>query len=126
MTTGNVVVMGRKTFQSIGRPLPDRVTIVLSRGNFSHPGVKTAADLGQIDWAEPDLAGREVFICGGAEIYAQTLPACSDLYLTLVKRTVVGDAFFPPFEEKFQLAARNHGLPPAIAKSHAVRATLAL
>ena len=47
---------------------------------------------------------NDIFICGGAEIYAQTLPRCSDLYLTLVKREIVGgDAFFPPFEDKFDL-----------------------
>jgi len=51
-----------------------------------------------------ELAGREVFICGGAQVYAQTLGDCSDLYLTLVKRTVEGDAFFPAFEERFRLA----------------------
>ena len=84
--------MGRKTFESIGRPLPNRETIVLSRSQFSHPGVRTISDLGQIDLSnEP----REVFICGGAEIYALALPQCSDLYLTLVKREVEGDVIFP-------------------------------
>jgi dihydrofolate reductase len=102
MTTGQVVVMGRKTFESIGKPLPNRTTIVLSRGNFSYPGVRVSADLQQIDWTDPALAGREVFICGGAQIYAQTLVVCSDLYLTLVKRMVEGDAFFPPYEDQFQ------------------------
>ena len=104
MTTGQVVVMGRTTFESIGKPLPNRTTVVLSRGNFSHAGTITAGDLNQIDWNDAALAGREVFICGGAQVYAQTLPHCSDLYLTLVKRTVEGDAFFPPFEEQFELA----------------------
>jgi dihydrofolate reductase len=104
MTTGQVVVMGRKTFQSIGKVLPNRTTIVLSRENFSHSGVITAPDLSKVDWNEPDLAGRKVFICGGAEIYAQTLSSCSDLYLTLVKRVVEGDTFFPPFENQFELA----------------------
>jgi dihydrofolate reductase len=47
---------------------------------------------------------RQVFICGGAQVYAQALPLCSDLWLTCVKRTVEGDAFFPPFEEQFELA----------------------
>ncbi len=103
MTTGQVVVMGRKTFESIGKPLPNRTTIVLSRGQFLHPGARTAADLSQVDWTDPALAGREVFICGGAQVYAQTLPLCSDLYLTLVKRVVEGDAFFPPFEQQFEL-----------------------
>lgn len=100
MTTGQVIVMGRKTFESIGKPLPNRETIVLSRGGFAHPGVRTIADLREIDLANET---REVFICGGAQIYAQALPFCSDLYLTLVKRNVEGDAFFPPFEERFEM-----------------------
>jgi dihydrofolate reductase len=98
MTTGQVVVMGRKTFESIGQPLPNRATIVLSRAQFQHPGVRTVADLGQIDLARET---RDVFICGGAQVYAQALPLCSDLYLTLVKRTVEGDVYLPPFEDRF-------------------------
>src|ERR1700733_13972528 len=99
LTTGNVIVMGRKTFESIGKPLPNRETIILSRSQFSHPGVRTISDLGQIDLS---TGSREVFICGGAEIYALALPLCSDLYLTLVKGEVEGDVFFPPFEEMFR------------------------
>src|SRR5580700_689939 len=102
MTTGQVVVMGRKTFESIGKPLPNRETIVLSRSNFQHPGVRTMAALAEIGLADEP---REVFICGGAEIYRQALPLCSDLYLTLVKRTVDGDAFMPPFEDQFKAVA---------------------
>ena len=99
-TTGQVVVMGRKTFESIGKPLPNRTTIVLSRSQFSHPDVQTVSDLSLIDVANET---RDVFICGGAQVYAQTLPLCSDLYLTQVKRVVAGDALFPPFEEQFAL-----------------------
>jgi dihydrofolate reductase len=51
----------------------------------------------------PDAQARDLFICGGAEVYRQALPLCSDLYLTRVKRRVEGDVFFPPFEERFQL-----------------------
>lgn len=99
-TTGHIIVMGRKTFESIGRPLPNRETIVLSRSGFSHPGVKTIHGLDEL----PALAGdRQLFICGGAQLYEQTLPLCSDLYLTRVKRRVEGDAFFPPFEDRFVL-----------------------
>jgi dihydrofolate reductase len=100
MTTGNVIVMGRKTFESIGKPLPNRQTIVLSRGPFQYPGVRTISDLSQID---PAKEAREIFICGGAQVYEQALPLCSDLYLTLVKRVVEGDAFFPGFEDRFKL-----------------------
>src|SRR3954462_6877348 len=102
MTTGQVVVMGRKTFDSIGRPLPNRETVVLSRSQFQHPGVRTVAALEEIDLANET---REVFICGGAQIYEQALPLCSDLYLTLVKRVLPGDAFFPRFEDRFQPVA---------------------
>jgi dihydrofolate reductase len=100
--------MGRKTFESIGKPLPNRETIVLSRSQFSHPGVRTVSDLREIDLAnEP----REVFICGGGQVYAQALPLCSDLYLTLVKREVEGDAFFPAFENRFELAEELRDTP---------------
>src|SRR5215831_6727341 len=103
MTTGQVIVMGRKTFESIGKPLPNRMTLVLTRSQTSIPGVKVISDLGQIDSMAGEFAGREIFICGGAEIYAQALPRCSDLYLTLVQWEVAGDTFFPPFENLFEL-----------------------
>jgi dihydrofolate reductase len=107
-TTGHMIVMGRKTFESIGRPLPNRETIVLSRGDFTHPGVRTVRSLAEL----PALAAnREVFICGGAQVYQQALPLCSDLYLTLVKCEVTGDAFFPPFEEQFELAEELRDTP---------------
>ena len=95
-TTGQVIVMGRKTFESIGRALPNRETVVLSRAGFAHPGVRTVGSLAEID---PAREAREVFICGGAQIYEQALPLCSDLFLTVVQREVEGDAFFPKFED---------------------------
>jgi dihydrofolate reductase len=103
LTTGNVIVMGRKTFESIGKPLPNRTTIIVSRSGFSRPGASTVTDWRQID---PTTEPRDIFICGGAEIYTQALPHCSDLYLTLVKQTIEGDAYFPPFETNFELVAQ--------------------
>ena len=100
MTTGHVLVMGRKTFESIGRPLPNRETLVLSRSEFRHAGVRTIRSLDELPALE---GGGEIFICGGAQVYAQVLPLCADLYLTVVKRTVEGDAFFPPFKDQFEL-----------------------
>jgi dihydrofolate reductase len=98
-TTGHILVMGRKTFQSIGKPLPNRQTIVLSRSGFAFPGIQTVAELSLLD---PSSESRDVFICGGAQVYAQALPFCSDLFLTHVKRVVEGDAHFPPFEDRFE------------------------
>ncbi len=107
-TLGHVLVMGRKTFESIGRPLPGRETIALSRTGWSQPGVRTVASLDEL----PALVGdRQAFICGGAQIYEQALPLCSDLFLTLVKREVFGDAFFPPFEDHFELVAELRDTP---------------
>lgn len=107
-TTGHVIVMGRKTFESIGKPLPNRETIVLSRSAWSHPGVKTIHSLEQLPG--PDAA-RQVFICGGAQVYQQALPLCSELLLTLVKRDVEGDAFFPRFEDQFEMVEEIRDTP---------------
>jgi dihydrofolate reductase len=105
MTTGQVIVMGRKTFESLGKPLPNRTTIVLTHSQQPIPGVRTVSDLSQIDRADPALAGREILICGGAQLYQQALPLCSDLYLTVVQREVEGDTLFPPFEDQFDLVS---------------------
>ena len=99
-TLGHVLVMGRKTFESIGRPLPGRTTIVLTRSGFLHPGVLTATSLDQLPLPADDP--RKVFICGGAEIYSLALPYCTDLYLTHVKRVAQGDVLFPPYEDLFE------------------------
>ena len=100
-TLGGTLVMGRKTFESIGRPLPGRVTVVLTRGGFSDPRIHLASGLDAI----PGLALPEpVFICGGAQVYEQALPRCAELLLTRVRQEVDGDAFFPPFEHLFDLA----------------------
>lgn len=101
-TMGHVLVMGRRTFESIGRPLPGRTTLVLSRSGWSYPGLRVVPSLEDIGVA---AEGGEVFICGGAEVYRQALPFCSDLYLTHVRRGVEGDVCFPPFEDRFQATA---------------------
>ena len=98
-TMGHVLVMGRRTFESIGKALPGRETMVLTRGDFSHPDVTVIRSLDEV---MPSLEGRDCFIAGGAQVYEQALPRCSDLFLTLVKREVEGDVFFPEFENYFE------------------------
>ena len=98
-TSGQVVLMGRKTFASLGKPLPNRTNLVVSRG-AEIPGVEMARDLAAFD--PKRYAPRAVWVIGGAEIYAQLLPRCTDLYLSVVQREVEGDAFFPPFEDAFE------------------------
>ncbi len=99
-TLGGILVMGRHTFESIGRPLPGRETFVLSRSLQGIPGVRVVPDLHTLR-SELSVDPRPVWICGGADIYRQLLPLCSELLLSLVDSTPEGDAFFPPFEQDF-------------------------
>lgn len=98
-TMGGTLVMGRKTYESIGRPLPGRRTVVLTQNqDWSADNVTVLNDPADLENLEPF---GEMFIAGGAEIYARLLPVCYDLFLTVVKQHVSGDAFFPEFEEYF-------------------------
>ncbi len=93
MTMGHCLVMGRTTYQSIGKPLPGRQTIVLSRSGFSSPGITVVSNLDELKSAvEP---GRKVMIVGGSQVYAQALDRCRWLWLTRVLADVVGDAVMP-------------------------------
>jgi len=100
-TMGQILVMGRKTYESIGRPLPGRETYVLSRQPREITGVHSFTNLELLDHLKTD---KTIWIAGGGEIYRQMLPRCVEIYLTRVHRTVEGDAIFPAFEEDFELA----------------------
>lgn len=100
-TMGQTLLMGRKTFDSIGRPLPGRQTIILSRNQLSIPNTQT---VNTIESIESVATSDTIWIAGGAEIYQLMLPKCSDLYLTRVHQRPVGDTFFPEFENHFELA----------------------
>ncbi len=95
LTTGHCILMGRKTFEAIGKPLSNRRNVVVT----SHwiPGVETYDSLDKALAALSDL--ENVFVIGGGEIYKQTLDKASRLYLTIVNQEVEGDTFFPPYEE---------------------------
>ncbi len=98
LTMGHHMIMGRKTFDTIGRPLPGRVTIVVTRRtDFVHPGVLVAHSIDDaLRLAEDD---KEVFIAGGGEIYRLTLDLADRIYLTVIHHEFEGDTFFPPFDE---------------------------
>lgn len=98
-TMGGTLIMGRKTFESIGRPLPGRTTVVLSHSAKEIPGVHIARSWDEID--SKTWPGH-TFIVGGSEIYRQAMPKCKEIYLTVVQQTIPdGDAFFPEFEADF-------------------------
>jgi dihydrofolate reductase len=106
-TFGHPILMGSRTFESIGRPLPGRQNLVVSRSR-SWPGVETIRDLSQFD---PDRYSPEVFVIGGAEIYAQLLDRCRELLITRVKSEYAGDVYFPEFESKFRLIEQIRETP---------------
>ena len=101
-TTGKTLLMGRRTHESIGRPLPNRCTLVLSRTSGPIEGVTVVRSLEE---AEREAGHGELWICGGAEIYALTVDRWSEVFVTRVKRKVEGDAFFPEFERRFPAPA---------------------
>lgn len=96
LTTGHCIIMGRKTFDSIGRPLPNRTNIVISRNkSLKLEGCQIAHSLEEaIDFAKEQNLGEDIFIIGGEKIYKLSEKLTDRLYLTKVNATVDGDAFF--------------------------------
>lgn len=97
-TLHKTLLMGRKTFESMGcRPLPQRTTYVLSSQKISYEGVHIIASMDELS----NLQGT-IWLCGGAHVYEQFLPRCSELLLSVIHKPYEGDAFFPKFEHFFQ------------------------
>jgi dihydrofolate reductase len=107
VTMGHPILMGSRTFESIGRPLPGRQNLVVSRTR-SWPGVEIIRDLSQFD---PEHYAAEVYVIGGAEIYAQLLDRCRDLLITRLKTEYEGDVYFPEFESTFRLIEQIRETP---------------
>jgi dihydrofolate reductase len=97
-TMGHAILMGRKTYESIGKPLPGRENIVLSRRMPENQGITVIHSLDELK--EP-TDGRDLFVIGGEEIYRLLLPKVQELYVTKVPRVIEGDTRFPEFEAEF-------------------------
>ena len=97
LTTGNVVIMGRRSYEEIGKPLPNRTTIVISNTKtFSAVNCMTATSLVQaLKMAE----GRNIYIAGGAQLYKESIQLVEKMYITLIDENIEGDTFFPLFNE---------------------------
>ena len=98
LTMGHHILMGRKTFESIGKPLPGRTSIVITRNrNYASQGVHCAAS---IEAALASCKGDdEIFFIGGAELYQQAIAYAERLYLTEIKKDFEGDARFPEYDK---------------------------
>jgi dihydrofolate reductase len=102
LTTGHPLIFGRKTFESIGKPLPNRTNIVVTRDpDWQFPGVIVAHSLEEAIGKAKEIEGEEIHIGGGAQLYEQALPFVDKLYLTLIDDEKEGDTFFPPYEDQF-------------------------
>ncbi len=96
LTTGHVIIMGRKTFESIGRPLPNRTTIVISRQqDLKIEGVILAHSVEEAILKAKSISRDDIFIVGGAEIYQLSLPLADQILVTQLHDIFEGDAFFP-------------------------------
>lgn len=102
VTMGHPMVMGRKTFEAIGRPLPGRRTIVVTRdAGWARAGVEVSAGLGDaIALARRDDPDADVMIVGGGEIYAQAMPLATRLEMTHIDARPPGDTVFPPIDPR--------------------------
>ncbi len=113
LTQGHVIVMGRKTWDAVGKPLPRRESRVVTRQvGFSAPGAHVYQDLKQacIDEPTSNMQRDQIFVVGGSEIYRLALPFADRLYLTLIEREYEGDAFFPEWDVKaFREVSRRVG-----------------
>jgi len=105
LTMGHHIIVGRKTFESIikvgGKPLPGRRMIIVTRdGNYKIEGCDVAHSVEDAIELARERGESEVFVCGGAEIYAQSIEVADRMYLTLVDAEVAADTFFPEFDDR--------------------------
>lgn len=109
LTMGHALIMGRKTHEAIGRPLPGRRTLVVTRQtDYAPPGVEVARSVDEA----LELAGDgEVFVGGGEEIFRQTLERAGRIYLTRIEKDFPGDTFFPEIDESIWKVVETEDCP---------------
>jgi dihydrofolate reductase len=112
LTTGHVIIMGRKTFESIGKPLPNRTTIVISRQyDLQIEGVILAHSVEEAILKAKSITRDDIFIVGGAEIYTLSLPLVDQVLVTQLHDIFEGDAFFPEISsEMWDLTEQERGI----------------
>jgi len=111
LTTGHTIIMGRKTFDSIGKPLPHRRSIVISRDReLKIEGAEVVNTLN--DALERGANESEIFVIGGAEVYRLVMPFADKIYMTRVHQTMDGDAFFPEIDSEIWLETAVESFPP--------------
>ena len=102
LTTGKTVVMGRKTFDSIGKPLPNRRNIVITRQSIQIPGCEMVNSL-----EEALKLDNEIFIIGGGEIYQKSIILADKIFFTLIETEIEGDTHFPVFGDEWKIESKE-------------------
>lgn len=124
-TMGCPIIMGRKTYQSIGKPLPGRKNIVISRNNFAQEGITGASTIETaIKIAEEtakENGHEEIFIIGGGQIYFESLDLADKLYVTHVEAEIDGDTSFPAIDSSIWEVTHEEEIPSGEKDSHATR-----
>jgi dihydrofolate reductase len=112
LTTGHVIIMGRKTFESIGKPLPNRTSIVISRqADLQIDGAIIAHSVEEAILKAKSITREDIYIVGGAEIYALSLPLADQLLVTQLHDIFEGDAYFPEIPtETFEITEKERGI----------------
>jgi len=111
ITSGHTIIMGRKTYDSIGKPLPNRRNIVITRqSGLQIEGVEVVGSLEEATALCP--TENEVFVIGGAEIYKSALPLAQKIYLTTVHQSFEADAFFPEIDPKVWIETERESHAP--------------
>ena len=110
ITTGHALIMGRKTYESIGRPLPNRTNIIVTHDkNYKAEGCIVAHSLDEALKEAKKVESQEIFINGGSQIYAEALPITDKLYLTIVDEQAEGDAYFPSYDDFKKITFEQSG-----------------
>jgi dihydrofolate reductase len=113
LTTGHHIVMGRKTFETLARPLPERTNVVITRQiGFDAPGAVIAASLDEALAGARQAGETEVFVIGGAEIFRIAIPIADRLYLTQIEGDVPGDTYFPEYDHSQWRLIEQFDRPP--------------
>ncbi len=111
VTMGHTIIMGRKTYDSIGRPLPGRENIIVTRDtSYKAEGCKVIHSIEEIVKMNQQT-DQELFVIGGAEIFKEILPHSDRLYITEINKEFEGDTYFPAFEkDKWKVTSREQGI----------------
>jgi dihydrofolate reductase len=110
LTSGHAVIMGRKTFESIGKPLPNRMNIIITKNqNYAVSSCTVVHSLEDALQVARAHETEEIFVIGGSQIYTQALPYADKLYLTIVKGKFSGDAYFPDYSNFNTILSQREG-----------------